>query len=271
MKTPQQKLSQFLILTFAFSWLIWLPGVLTTFGIISVPSGLVKLLELVGATGPAVAALYLTGRYTGKPGLKQMLISSINVKTHWRFWLGAVVMLLALHAAARWIYSLVEPNLPQSDLLQSPVAIVPIFIVMFLVGGGLGEEIGWRGYALDLIQEKRMALVASLFLFVLWSVWHFPLFFMGGTNQSLIPIWLWLLPVLPLSVMLTWVYNNTHTIFAAAMFHTVGNLSHELFRVVPTEVSPNISGFVILTVLYYVAAIAIVGVYGAKTLRRERK
>jgi membrane protease YdiL (CAAX protease family) len=271
MKTSQQKLTQFLIFTFAFSWLIWLPGVLTSFGVITIPSGLIRLLELVGAIGPAVAALYLTGRHEGKPGLKRVLISSFNVKAHWRFWLGAVAMLLALHAVARLLYSLIEPNLPQSDLLQSPIAIIPIFIVMFLVGGGLGEEIGWRGYALDLIQEKQTVLIASLLLFMVWSVWHFPLFFMSGTNQSLIPIWLWLLPVLPLSVMLTWVYNNTHTIFAAAMFHTIGNLSHELFRVVPTETSPNTSGFVILTVLYYVAAIAIVGIYGAKTLRRERK
>ena len=58
--------------------------------------------------------------------------------------------------------------------------------------------------------------------------------------------------------------------FRAAMFHTVGNPAHELFRVAPTEASPNTSGFMILTVLYYVAAIVIVGVYGTKTLRRER-
>jgi len=68
--------------------------------------------------------------------------------------------------------------------------------------------------------------------------------------------------------MLTWVYNNTKTIFAAAMFHTVGNLAHELFRVIPTEDNPDLTGFVIFTLFYYAAAIVIVVIYGAKTLRR---
>jgi len=61
------------------------------------------------------------------------------------------------------------------------------------------------------------------------------------------PAWLWFLPVLPLSVMLTRVYDNPHTMCAMAMFHIPGHLSHVLFRVVPTEASPGLSGLVSLT------------------------
>jgi membrane protease YdiL (CAAX protease family) len=263
----RKELVQFFGFTFVFAWLFWLPGVLAYLGIIDAPAGLLKLLELVGALGPAVIALILTGRQAGKPGLKQMMVSSFNVKAHWKFWIGAVLMLLALHAAARFVLTLIASAPPPSP---TPYATIPMFILMFLVGGGLDEEIGWRGYSLDRLQTKYSALNASLLLVVVWIVWHLPLFFYGGTNQSLIPFWLWLLPVIPLGVMLTWVYNNTKTIFAAAMFHTTGNFAHELFRVMPTDTHPELTGVIILTGFYYAAAIVIVIIYGASTLRRNK-
>jgi len=112
-------------------------------------------------------------------------------------------------------------------------------------------------------------LTASLLLSAIWILWHLPLFFYGGTNQSLIPFWLFVLPVIPLSVMLTWVYNNTRTIFAAAMFHTVGNIAHDLFKVIPTEEQPTLIGFVILTVIYFIVAVVIVLLYKPQKLSKS--
>jgi membrane protease YdiL (CAAX protease family) len=260
----RRELWQFFVIAFAFSWLIWLAGIF-------IPNFPIQGqgLEMLGALGPAVAALYLTWRAEGKEGLKRIGASSFGAKCKWSFLLWASLMLLAVHAVSRVIYSLLATNLPTSEMLASPVMLIPAFIIMFLVGGGLDEEIGWRGYALDRLQSKFSALIASLLLGVVWVVWHLPVFFLPGTNQALIPFWLFTLSVIPLGVMMTWVYNNTNkSIFAAAFFHTIGNLSHELFRIMPTESSPALTGFVILTVLYYLAAIVITIVFGAKTLRK---
>jgi len=262
----RKELTLFVIITFAFSWLIWLPGVL-------IPNFLIpgKALEILGALGPAIAALYLVGRAEGKAGLKRIVANSFGTKCNWSFLFWASLMLLGLHAASRLIYGLVSDNLPTSEMLASPAALVPLFIIMFLLGGGLNEEIGWRGYALDRIQSKYSALSASLVLGIIWIVWHLPVFFLPGTNQSMVPFWLFTITVIPLGVMMTWVYNNTgKSIFAAAMFHTIGNLSHELFRIAPTETSPALTGFIILTVLYYLATIVIVVIYRAKTLHRNK-
>ncbi len=263
--TTRKQLIQFFIITFAFAWLIWLPGVL----IPNFPvSG--KTLEVLGALSPLLAALYLTARSAGKPGLKRIFASSFGAGCNWKFLGGATLMLLSVHALSRLIYSRFTGNLPQSDMLTNPFGLLPLFILMFLLGGGLNEEIGWRGYALDRLQSKYGALAASLFLGVFWIVWHLPVFYLPGTNQSLIPFWLFTLSVIPLGVMMTWVYNNTNrSIFAAAFFHTIGNLAHELFRIMPTADSPAITGFVIMTVLYYLAAIIVVAVYGTRQLRRE--
>lgn len=263
----RKELTQFFIITFAISWLIWLPGILIPN--FPIPG---KAMEVIGAIAPAMVALILIGRAESKAGLKRMVANSFGKKCNWKFLLLACLMLLGLHAASRLIYSMISTNLPQSDMLSSPISVIPLFIIMFLLGGGLNEEIGWRGYALDRIQTQFTALAASLFLGVFWIVWHLPVFFLPGTNQSLIPFWLFLVAVIPLGVMMTWVYNNTNqSIFAAAFFHTIGNLAHELFRVMPTEASPSLTGFIILTILYYLAAAVIVGLFGAKTLQNNPK
>jgi membrane protease YdiL (CAAX protease family) len=265
----RKQLTQFFIVTFIFSWLLWLPGVLTYFDIVAAPAGLLRGLEALGAIGPAVVALILSRRLAGKEGLRALLRSAINVKAHWKFWVGASLMLLCLHAASRLVLTLISSDLPTSPSGAPPLALIPYAILIFLVGGGLGEEIGWRGYALDRLQEKHPALNAGLLLAAIWIVWHLPLFFYSGTNQSLIPFWLWLIPVVALGVMMTWVYNNTGTVFSAALFHTVGNLAYEIFPVLPTEATPSVTGYVILTIFYVAATVVIVLVYGAKTLRRE--
>jgi membrane protease YdiL (CAAX protease family) len=263
--TTRKQLVQFFVITFAFAWLIWLPGVLIpNFPI----SG--KALEVLGALSPMLAALYLTARTEGKPGLKRIFASSFGAKCNWKFLGGATLMLLVVHALSRLVYSRFTDNLPQSDMLTSPFGLLPLFIIIFLLGGGLNEEIGWRGYALGRLQSRYSALAASLFLGVFWIIWHLPVFFLPSTNQSLIPFWLFTLSVIPMGVMMTWVYNNTNqSIFAAAFFHTIGNLAHELFCIRPTADSPALTGFVIMTVLYYLATIIIVAVHGAKKLRRE--
>jgi len=261
----RKELTQFFIITFAYSWLIWLPSLF-------VPNFPIQgqTLEIIGAVGPALAALVLVWRLEGKAGLKRIAANSFGKNCRWKFLLPASLILLGVHAASRWIYSLFSSSLPESELLASPLALIPVFIIMFLFAGGLGEEIGWRGFALDRFQEKYSALAASLLLGAFWIVWHLPVFFLPGTNQSLVPFWMFILAVIPLGVMMTWVYNNTNkSIFAAAFFHTVGNLAHELFRIMPTASEPSLTGFIILTVLYYIAAAVIVALYGARTLKRS--
>jgi membrane protease YdiL (CAAX protease family) len=77
-----------------------------------------------------------------------------------------------------------------------------------LLGGGLGEEIGWRGVALPALMQKQGPRLASVVLGVLWTAWHLPAFFGGDT-----PWWLLLIAqsvlTISLSFVFTWVYLRT--------------------------------------------------------------
>jgi membrane protease YdiL (CAAX protease family) len=62
-----------------------------------------------------------------------------------------------------------------SNLLSNPLSLLP-FAMFLLVFGPLPEEMAWRGYALDGLQAKWNAFMASLILGVAWTIWHLPLF-----------------------------------------------------------------------------------------------
>jgi membrane protease YdiL (CAAX protease family) len=47
-----------------------------------------------------------------------------------------------------------------------------VFVILGITNGGLSEELGWRGYALDHLQQRRSELTASIVVGVLWALWH---------------------------------------------------------------------------------------------------
>jgi membrane protease YdiL (CAAX protease family) len=64
------------------------------------------------------------------------------------------------------------------------------------------------------LQAHWNALTSSLILGVIWGLWHLPLFFIKGTYQyskGAWSAWFWqfFIEIIPLSVVFTWIYNNT--------------------------------------------------------------
>ena len=119
----------------------------------------------------------------------------------------------------------------------------------FFGGGPLGEEIGWRGFALPRMQSRFGPLKATLLLSVFWAFWHFPEFFssaqLGGPGTGLsafyIHLPIFLLMVVALAIIMTWVFNHTGgSVFIAILLHasfdTFGSVVQPLFS------APIVSG-----------------------------
>ncbi len=84
-------------------------------------------------------------------------------------------------------------------------------LVIFAFPNALGEELGWRGFALPKLQTRCSALLASITLGLFWGLWHIPIWIAqnhAGTS-TLSVLWM-VLSTVPTAILFTWVYNNTH-------------------------------------------------------------
>ena len=52
--------------------------------------------------------------------------------------------------------------------------------IAFLIGGPIQEEVGWRGFALPILQERIRPLQAAVVLGIIWGGWHLPQFFVSA-------------------------------------------------------------------------------------------
>src|SRR5215207_7524402 len=76
------------------------------------------------------------------------------------------------------------PKMLSDRALGQWLSLFPMFPLLLIFDGPLGEEPGWRGYALPRLQAGRSALVASLVLGVIWAFWHLPIFLPPRTVRA---------------------------------------------------------------------------------------
>ncbi len=224
----------------------------------------------LGLFGPAIAELILISRTHDKEQWHDYWQRVFDVKRIGKRWLALIFLAFpALHLISIGLSVFAGSSLPEfttvKSLLSEPLRIFP-YLVFMLFFGPLPEELGWRGYALDGLQKKYSALSASLILGVVWALWHLPLFFMKGTFQhdqlriGTLAFWTYILGPVVLSVLFTWIYNNTNrSTLSAILFHFMINLTAELLPL-------NEQGRIYSLVLITLWAIAVVNIFGAETL-----
>ena len=207
----------FFILAYALAWTLWVPAVVLQE---SVPA-LAPISILIGSFAPSVAAILLTGLYEGRGQVKALLKRLLKWRVGFVWYLVVLLGPLIIVLVAAGLYALLGGPAPN---LGSLLLLLPTLVYISILGGPLGEEPGWRGYALPRLQASQSALMASLILGILWALWHLPLFLMEGTLHSQIPAVAFLVQVVALAVLFTWVYNNTGgSVLMVLLFHGMWN------------------------------------------------
>jgi CAAX protease family protein len=128
-------------------------------------------------------------------------------------------------------------------------------VAVLAIISAFGEEVGWRGFALPLLQRRYPALTAALLVTPIWALWHLPFFFTVTTYRNFaLPGYVGFVFGLGCgSVILTWLYNGTGgSILACAIWHGVYNLE-------TGTVAANSTLQAVTTTLVIVQAAALVG------------
>ena len=130
--------------------------------------------------GPALAAVVVAAVGDGRAGLKDL----IGRVVRWRVGAGWYVVVLGLPAGLALAAAGLHLALGTDSSIEFGGLSVLSFVVFVLI---IGEELGWRGYALPRLLAGRSALSASLILGALWGAWHLPTFFVPGAPQHGLP------------------------------------------------------------------------------------
>jgi membrane protease YdiL (CAAX protease family) len=223
----QHPLFSFFFMAYAFSWITLIPFVLSEWGILPNAKFYTIFFILNPFAGPTLAAYIMTRITEGKAGLLSLRSRLSQLRVGWQWYVFVLlgipaVLLLGISVLPGALASF--RGLAPSFLVGYPIS----FVVIFFVGGPLGEEIGWRGFALPRMQSRYGSLRATLLLGVLWTLWHLPHFLTSaqrggpGTGLSIfyINLPIFFLMVMAITIIFTWVSNHTQgSLFIAILLH----------------------------------------------------
>lgn len=226
-------------LTFALTWgiaalvLLARPQIEALTG----PFGTSSPLYYLAVYAPSLTALVLTAVRAGRSGLRELgsrlLRRGVSpgwyalVLLAWPF-ADLLARLLEEIVTERPLGSLLLNGIPATSLHAWYLAPAMLVATLLLDAGPLGEELGWRGYALPRLLHGRLGRLGSaVVLGLIWGAWHLPAFMISGTYQhdaEMGVLWLMLGTVVS-SVIMTWLYLRTggSILVAGIMVHLMNN------------------------------------------------
>jgi membrane protease YdiL (CAAX protease family) len=253
-------LFSYFFMAFTFSWIMTIPIVLAERGYL--PSILFNIFFVLKAfAGPFLAAFVMVRVCEGREGLAHFRRRFVQIQAGWYWYLGILLGIPALFVLG----ILVQPGtmasfqgLPHKSLAYFLVNYLVNFVIIFFFGGPLAEEPGWRGFALPRMQSRFGAQGGALLLGVVWAFWHLPDFLTraqgGGPGTGWEAFFanfpVFVLLVISINLVMTWVYNHTKgSLFIAIFLHASINTAGILVGLFPAPGNPvmTLSNLALLT------------------------
>jgi len=217
MKTfiKNNQISIFFIVTLLIGWFPWYTG-----------QG-----SLIIAA-PSLAALLVAFLAEGWDGVKEIFRRLGRWRANWRWYVFILFSPVALYFLAVGVHVLLGGTAPQFPLLRENQQMVLLTFLFFLIpwqSSAFLEEIGFRGYALEKLQNKFGPMVGTLILGAFFGAWLLPEFYQTDSVQYAmggLRFYPWfILTEIGWSLLMTWVYNHTgkSSLIAGYLFHTAFN------------------------------------------------
>lgn len=175
---------------------------------------------------PTIWAFILAFVLDGRAGLRDLLIRVFRWRVKLRWYLISTVGIASLGLAASFVRAAAShiPAPPVLDFAAWPALTLYGLSMLVVDPGPIGEDPGWRGYALPRMLQRFNPAVASVLLGTVWAVWHLPAFLFSGMPQAPLSVGWFLLAVVSLTVLMSWVAVNTRgAVIPAILMHWASN------------------------------------------------
>jgi hypothetical protein len=164
------------------------------------------------AGAPFIAALIVIPLTQGLSGLKVLGLRMIRWRVRWYWYVAAIGLPLAVVSLTAGLNVALGASIPSLASYGSFTTVLMVFAFRLVNpgDGALGEEPGWRGFALPGLQGSGYSpLVSTLILGALVTGWHVPLLFLEkGLLQPSIIVG-FLLGTMAVTFWYTWLFNHT--------------------------------------------------------------
>ncbi|WP_374472429.1 CPBP family intramembrane glutamic endopeptidase [Phenylobacterium sp.] len=167
---------------------------------------------------PALAAALLATRSGGRAALLGLLARAGDAgRMRGRAAWPLLILLMPALGLAAWLVQGAGPG------PGAPAWVLAAMLVAFFVGG-LGEELGWCGFAIEPLARRFGELGAALRLGAFWAAWHVIPFLQAGRTWDWIA-WQGLNILIGRVVMTRLYFGAGRSVFAVALFHALDNVA----------------------------------------------
>ena len=140
--------------------------------------------------GPMVAGFTMAAVTGGLKRVKSLVAATFRWKVNPIWYVAAIGVPFATQFFSILLNPLFGSSAPAWGNIPPLMEILPMVALFAVFSGPLGEEIGWRGFALPQLLESCSALAASLIVGSVWAIWHLPLILVGDftTYGAFMPV-----------------------------------------------------------------------------------
>jgi membrane protease YdiL (CAAX protease family) len=212
--------------------------------------------------GPFLTGILVTAIADGRSGLRTYFSRMVRWRVGIQWYAVALFLPPVIRLAAAGLNILSGASMPVNIQLPPWTDLIAGFLFpsFFLVA--LGEEPGFRGFALPRLLVGRSALSASLTLGVLHAIWHIPVIIFGGDTPLVVVI------VISGAVINTWLFNNTNgSVLMAMLLHASIDLMVGIFN--PWFTGADAERHVVMQVVVFVAVGVLLPILTGKELGRK--
>lgn len=191
------------------------------------------LFYYAGVIGPTVAAILCSSLSSDSASLFRRMR---RVRASLVSYAVAVLLPFAIRGAAVAGVLLYENHDWRIVLRPADVILRTTGLMLLLVPF---EEIGWRGYALPILQRRYTPLVSSVIVGGIWALWHLPLAWAAVGYQRTDNPWSYMawffVTILPVSCLATWVFNRSgESVLVVSLLHIAVNMA-DFLLVLPAK------------------------------------
>jgi CAAX protease family protein len=243
-RQPVRSIVMYFLIAYSIAWTAWLTMFVGHFSPFARPG---TLLYLAAVFAPHASAVLCTVAQRGREGLRAFY-GQVFRRVPFRWGIVAIFVPPLVYLASDVIA--VSLHQPHGAIFHPP----PRTLATLVLGQSavvLGEEPGWRGFALPRLIERLGPNGGTLMLGVGWALWHLPLFAIPGTAQYHTPLLPFVITVTAWSMVITFLVLQSRSVIAAMLFHASANVcdftmwqpAGYLFGLGPWVVAAGIAGW----------------------------